>query len=83
MHQSSYEVGELISYFAGNVGDIFKVSRKTGGAVLPLTPPESPEYTISNASTCSPVQCVPVYEGSLIGEDPYTNQTGQPEVYSR
>ena len=77
------ETFEMICYVPGNVGDIFKVSRKTAGTVLPLTPPESPEYTISNASTCSPVQCVPVYEGSLIGEDPYSSQTGQPEVYSR
>ena len=45
-----------------------------------MTPPESPEYTISNASNVSPVQCVPVYEGSLIGEDPYANHAGQAEV---
>ena len=45
-----------------------------------MTPPESPEYTISNASNVSPVQCVPVYEGSLIGEDPYASHAGQAEV---
>ncbi|XP_065067325.1 protein boule-like [Rhopilema esculentum] len=67
------------NYPVGNVGDLFKVARKTSGTVLPLTPPESPEYTISNGSNCSPVQCVPVYEGSLIGEEPYVNHAGQAE----
>eukprot|EP00794_Sanderia_malayensis_P006009 gene6009-6707_t len=68
------------AYPVGNVADIFKVARKPAGMVS-MTPPESPEYTLANPNNCSPVQCVPVYEGNLIGEDTYASHNPQQERF--